>query len=49
MSYFMSWLWSKSDDQLKKMKETRLKKIAKLNQEVDAIDKELAKKNESKN
>jgi len=49
MGWFADWLWNKSEDQLKKMKETRLKRIDKINKEIVAIDAEIAKKkNEDK-
>lgn len=48
MSWFAGWLWGKSTSQLEKMKNTRLKKLAKLNKEVEAIDAEIAKQNENK-
>lgn len=49
MSWLAGWLWNKSEDQLKKMKETRLKKVDKINKEIEAIDAEIAKKkNENK-
>ena len=48
MGWLAGWLWGKSTSQLEKMKKTRLEKIAKLNKEVDAINAEIAKQDESK-
>lgn len=48
MSWLASWLWGKSETQLESMKKTREEKIAKLKEEIGAIDAEIAKKRESK-
>lgn len=48
MSWFLEWLFGKTEGQLRNMKATRLAKIEKLQEEVKAIDEEINKKNESK-
>lgn len=48
MSWFLNWLFGKSEAQLRNMKANRLAKIEKLQEEVNAIDEEINKKNESK-
>lgn len=49
MGWFASWLFGKTEGQLRNMKANRLAKIEKLQEEVKAIDEEMNKKNESKN
>lgn len=46
MGAFFSWLMGKSKDELLKMKSARLKRIAKLQKEIEEIDIELKKENE---
>lgn len=48
MSWILDWLFGKSDAQLEKMKATRLKKIEKLQGEINEIDKELSRKRAEK-
>lgn len=48
MSWILDWLFGKSDAQLNRMKSTRLKKIEKLQGEINEIDKELSRKQAEK-
>lgn len=49
MGLFFDWLFGKSEAQLSNMKATRLAKIERIKKEIEAIDEEMNKKNESKN
>lgn len=49
MGWILEWLMGKTEAQLSNMKATRLAKIERIKKEIEAIDKEMSKKNESKN